>query len=64
MRLITNRHPIYHLAFFIVAAAEFTITIVVFVAGVNYVLSQSAAGDIVAGILGIAFIVDIDNKGI
>ena len=63
MRKIESRGMLYHLSFLVILLCEALICIIVFVAGVNFVLSQSSAGAIVSGILGIAFITDIDNKG-
>lgn len=63
MRRIQKRNLFHHFIFSIILTCEVVICVVVFVGGVNFVLSQSTAGSIVSGILGIAFIVDIDNKG-
>ena len=62
LRRIGNREIIYHIAFGMILVAEIFISFSMFIAGVNFVLSQIDAADIVQGVLGISFIVDIDNK--
>jgi hypothetical protein len=48
--------------FLFILGFETIISTVLFVAGVNYVLTLDSAASIVQGILGISFITDIDNK--
>jgi hypothetical protein len=62
LRRIEGRSIYHHVAIALILIAEFFISMSMFVAGVNFVLSQIDAADIVQGVLGISFIVDIDNK--
>jgi hypothetical protein len=62
LRRIQERDIYHHIAILIILVAEFFVSMSMFVAGVNFVLSQIDAADIVQGVLGISFIVDIDNK--
>ena len=57
-----SRTKFQHLLFFVFILMEFTISVIVFVAGINFLLSQEDAFDIVSGVLGITFITEIDNK--
>ena len=63
MRRVEKRSYKYHLSFIFILLFETLIAIVVFIAGVKFILSKNNAGDIVSGILGISFITDIDNQG-
>lgn len=56
MRKIDNRSWGYHVAFVLILSFEACITTVLFIAGVNFVLVQYKASDIVISILGISFI--------
>ena len=62
LRRIATRSWSHHLVFFGILCCEVIIASVVYVGGVNFVLSQSTAKDIVGGVLSISFICDIDNQ--
>ena len=51
------------LTFFAIISCEVIISVVVFVCGTRYILTQSGGGNIVAGVLAMVFINDIDNAG-
>jgi hypothetical protein len=63
LRRLENRRFYHHLLFFSILGCEITICVVVFIGGINFVLNLNSAAAIVTGLLGIAFITDIDNKG-
>jgi hypothetical protein len=57
-----TRTMFHHLSFFIISGLETIICLVVFIAGMKYVLNLKEAAEIVGGVLAITFVTDIDNK--
>ena len=62
LRRIARRTYLDHVIFCVIVGLEVVITVTVFIAGINFILSQTDAADIVQGVLGISFIVEIDDK--
>ena len=62
LRRIAERTYMDHMVFATIISLEIVISVTVFIAGINFVLSQIDAADIVQGVLGISFIVEIDDK--